>query len=73
MPDIDTDLAPFVRGKVINYVANKYAYKDPYPVDELRSTVCNIVTEGKLAAKAAVRNVARITDVPLDTADMVAK
>lgn len=71
--DIDTDLAPFVRGKVINYVANKYAYKDPYPVDELRSTVCNIVTEGKLAAKAAVRNVARITDVPLDTADMVAK
>ena len=73
MPDIDTDLAPSIRDKVIDYVAHKYAYKDTYPVTELKGTDCNIVTEGKLAAKASIRNVARVTGVPLSMADRVAK
>ena len=73
MPDIDTDIAPSVRSKVVEYVAKKYAYKEPYPVEELKSTVCNIVTENKLAARAAIRNVARVTGVDLDLVDRVAK
>lgn len=71
--DIDTDLSRAVRGKVIVYVADKYAYKEDYPIDELRSTVCNIATEGTLAAKAAIRAAARITEVDLPTTDKVAK
>lgn len=73
MPDIDTDLAPSIRGKVIDYVAEKYSYQDEYPVQELRSTVCNIVTEGKLAARAAVRAVARVAEIPYSISDKVAK
>lgn len=73
MPDIDSDIQTSIRPKIIDYVANKYAYKGDYPVEELRSTVCNIVTENKLAAKAAIRNVARVTEVPLEVADKVAK
>lgn len=73
MPDIDTDLAPSIRGKVINYVADKYAYTEEYPVEELKGTVCNIVTENVLAARAAVRAVARVMEVPYSVADRVAK
>lgn len=73
MPDIDTDIAPSIRAKVIDYVADKYGYKEPYPCEELRSTVCNIVTESVLAPRAAVRAVARVTDVPYEVSDRLAK
>ena len=73
MPDIDTDIAPSIREKVIEYVAMKYAYKKPYSVEELRGTVCNIATEGELAARAAIKNVARVTDVLYSVSDRVAK
>lgn len=73
MPDIDTDLSGAVRGKVIDYVAQKYGYKGDYPCEELRSTVCNIATESVLAPRAAVRAVARVTGVPYDVTDQLAK
>ena len=50
MPDIDSDFGMEIRGEVINYVKEKYGEK----------AICCIVTKGTLAAKAAVRNVARV-------------
>ena len=50
MPDIDSDFDMDVRGKVIEYVKQKYG----------EEAVCCILAKGTLAAKAAVRNVARV-------------
>ena len=50
MPDIDSDFDMEVRGKVIEYVKNKYG----------EEAVCCILAKGTLAAKAAVRGVARV-------------
>ena len=73
MPDIDTDIAPSIRNKVVDYIAKKYAYTDEYPIEELKGTVCNIVTESLLTARAAVRAAARVMEVPYDVGDRVAK
>ena len=50
MPDIDSDFAPDIRNKVIDYVRYKYGDK----------AVCCIMTVGTQTAKAAIRNCARI-------------
>lgn len=50
MPDIDSDFDTEVRGKVIAYVKEKYG----------EEAVCCILAKGTLAAKAAVRSVARV-------------
>ena len=50
MPDIDTDMAQFVRDGVIQYVREKYG----------DDKVCYITTLGTQAGKAAIRNVARV-------------
>ena len=50
MPDIDSDFDMEVRGKVIEYVKKKYG----------EEAVCCILAKGTLAAKAAVRSVARV-------------
>lgn len=50
MPDIDSDFDMEVRGKVIDYVKEKYG----------EEAVCCILAKGTLAAKAAVRSVARV-------------
>lgn len=73
MPDIDTDFANSIRQDVIDYVTKRYAYKGEYDVDELRTTVCSIHTEGTLAGRGAIRAVGRVTEVPLDVCDKVAK
>lgn len=73
MPDIDSDLATSTRDKVIKYVTERYAYKEPYWVEQLKGTVCNIYTEGELAARSAIRQVGRVTCVPLPVCDRVAK
>lgn len=72
MPDIDTDFAPSVRDRVIEYVAKRYAYKESY-IEELKGTVCAINTEGVLAAKSSIRQVGKVTGVPLATCDKIAK
>lgn len=73
MPDIDVDFAAFIREEVISYVTELYSYKEEYPVPEISHTVCNIMTEGVFAARSAIRNVGRVTGVPLDFCDKIAK
>lgn len=63
MPDIDTDFCIDRRGEVIDYVVQKYG----------ADHVAQIITFGKLKARAAIRDVGRALDVPLATVDMVAK
>lgn len=63
MPDIDVDIQDTRRDEVIEYCADKYG----------QSRVSNIVTFGKMAARAAVRDVARVLEVPYSEADRLAK
>jgi DNA polymerase-3 subunit alpha len=63
MPDIDTDFADSRRGEIINYIAQKYG----------RENTAQIITYGTLGAKAALRDMARVLEVPLSDADRVAK
>jgi DNA polymerase III subunit alpha len=63
MPDIDIDFCIERRGDVIDYVSQRYG----------RERVCQIATFGTLAAKAAVKAVARVLDIPYAESDRVAK
>ncbi len=63
MPDIDIDIQDTRRDEVIRYCAEKYG----------ESRVANIVTFGKMAARAAVRDVARVLEVPYAEADRLSK
>ena len=63
MPDIDTDIQDNRRDEVIEYCTRKYG----------KGRVSNIVTFGKMMAKNAVRDVARVLDVPFAEADRIAK
>ncbi len=63
MPDFDTDFADDRREDVIRYVAEKYG----------EDRVCQIVTFGTLAARAAVRDVGRALEMPYSDVDAVAK
>ena len=63
MPDIDMDFCMDRRGEVINYVIEKYG----------EDHVCQIITFGTLGAKAAIRDVGRVMDIPYAEVDRVAK
>ena len=63
MPDIDTDLCYRGRGKVIEYLARKYG----------ESQVAQIITFGTLAARAVIRDVGRVMNIPLREVDKIAK
>lgn len=63
MPDIDIDIQDTRRDEVIEYCAKKYG----------EDHVANIVTFGKMAARAAVRDVARVLEVPYAEADRLSK
>jgi DNA polymerase-3 subunit alpha len=63
MPDIDTDFDDEGRQKVIDYVVDKYGHNQ----------VAQIITYGTMAAKMAIRDVARVLDLPLSEADALAK
>ena len=63
MPDIDIDFDDEGRGRVINYVIEKYG----------ANQVAQIITYGKMAAKSAVRDTARVMNLPLPDADRLAK
>lgn len=63
MPDIDIDIQDNRRDEVIQYVADKYGH----------DRVANIVTFGKMAARNAIRDVARVLEVPYADADHLAK
>ena len=63
MPDIDIDFDDEGRGKVMDYVINKYG----------ANQVAQIVTYGTMAAKSSIRDTARVLDLPLGDADRIAK
>ena len=63
LPDIDIDFCMRRRGEVIEYVADKYG----------RDRVAHIITFGTMAAKAAIRDVGRVMDLPFGEVDKVAK
>lgn len=62
-PDIDVDLADDKRDEVIKYVIQKYG----------RRKVAKIVTFGTMLARAAVRDVTRVLDLPYNFGDKIAK
>lgn len=63
MPDIDTDFDDEGRQKVIDYVVEKYG----------KNQVAQIITYGSMAAKSSIKDVARVLDLPLPYANMLAK
>lgn len=63
LPDIDIDFCERRRGEVIDYVTRKYG----------RDQVAQIITFGTMKARAVVRDVARVMDIPYADADKVAK
>jgi DNA polymerase-3 subunit alpha len=63
MPDIDIDFCVRGRGEVINHVANLYG----------RDSVCQIITFGTMASKAAIKDVGRALDLPYAEVDRIAK
>ncbi|WP_276354179.1 DNA polymerase III subunit alpha [Cohnella caldifontis] len=63
MPDIDIDFSDERRDEVIRYVSEKYG----------RERVAQIITFGTLAARAAVRDVGRVMNVPYGEVDKAAK
>ena len=63
MPDIDVDFDDEGRDKVLDYVVKKYG----------EGRVAQIVTFGSMAARSAIRDVARVLKLPLPEADRLAK
>jgi DNA polymerase-3 subunit alpha len=63
MPDIDIDIQDSRRDEVIAYCVEKYS----------QERVAHIVTYGTMAARNAIRDVARVLDVPYAEADRLAK
>ena len=63
LPDIDIDFDDEGRGKVIDYVINKYG----------SNQVAQIITYGSMAAKSSIRDTARVLELPLPDADRIAK
>ncbi|KKM74914.1 hypothetical protein LCGC14_1395580, partial [marine sediment metagenome] len=64
MPDLDIDFCAEGRDRVIQYVRNRYGGD---------KNVAQIVTFGTMKAKAVVRDVGRVMDIPLPVVDKVAK
>jgi DNA polymerase III subunit alpha len=63
MPDIDVDFCERRRGEVIDYVTRKYG----------RENVAQIITFGTMKAKAVVRDVGRVLEMPYADVDRIAK
>ncbi|WP_300565803.1 DNA polymerase III subunit alpha [Flavobacterium sp.] len=63
LPDIDIDFDDEGRSRVMDYVIQKYGSKQ----------VAQIITYGTMAAKSAIRDTARVLDLPLFEADKIAK
>ncbi len=63
LPDIDIDFEDDRRSEVIDYVIDKYG----------QSRVAQIITFGTMAARAAIRDVGRVMDIPYNDVDAIAK
>ena len=63
MPDIDLDFRDDRRAEMMEYTSRKYG----------DDKVAQIITFGTLGARAAIRDVGRVLDIPLNEVDKVAK
>lgn len=63
MPDIDLDFQDDMRPKMLEYCAQRYG----------NDKVAQIITFGTLGARAAIRDVGRVMDIPLSEVDRVSK
>jgi len=63
MPDIDLDFQDDMRARMMEYCAQKYG----------DDRVAQIITFGTLGARAAIRDVGRVMDIPLSEVDRVSK
>ena len=63
LPDIDIDFDDEGRGKIIDFVVEKYG----------QAQVAQIITYGTMAAKSSIRDAARVLNLPLYEADRIAK
>ncbi|MCL2065475.1 MAG: DNA polymerase III subunit alpha [Candidatus Cloacimonetes bacterium] len=63
MPDIDIDFCAEGRGELIDYVIEKYG----------RNSVTQIITFGTLKAKSALKDVARVMEIPAQEANNLTK
>lgn len=63
MPDIDLDFQDDRRAEVMEYCAEKFGHDH----------VAQIITFGTMGARAAIRDVGRVMDIPLNEVDRVAK
>lgn len=63
MPDIDIDFDDEGRGRVIDYVIDKYG----------ANQVAQIITYGTMAAKSSIRDAGRVLELPLPETDRIAK
>lgn len=63
MPDIDIDFDDDGRGKVLKWVTDKYG----------ENRVAHIITYGTMAAKMAIKDIARVEKLPLNESNRLAK
>jgi len=63
MPDIDVDFDDDGRGKVLDWVTQKYG----------KEKVAHIITYGTMATKSAIKDVARVQKLPLSESNRLAK
>jgi DNA polymerase-3 subunit alpha len=63
MPDIDLDFRDDCRAEMLEYAVRKYG----------QDKVAQIITFGTLGARAALRDVARVMDIPIPEVDRIAK
>ena len=63
MPDIDVDFDDDGRGRVLEWVTNKYG----------KERVAHIITYGTMATKSAIKDVARVQKLPLSESNRLAK
>ena len=63
LPDIDIDFDDEGRDRVLKYVIDKYG----------KTQVAQIITYGTMAAKSSIRDCARVMELPLTDANILAK
>ncbi len=62
-PDIDIDISMDHREEVLEYISQKFG----------QDHVCQIITFGTMAAKAVIRDVGRVLEIPYGEVDKIAK
>ncbi|MEO0071417.1 MAG: DNA polymerase III subunit alpha [candidate division WOR-3 bacterium] len=63
LPDVDIDFADTRRQEVIEYIRQRYG----------ENSVAQIITFGTMQARAAIRDVGRVLDIPISEVDRIAK